>query len=174
MPQFCRRSRARARAGYAAARAPLAAFDDYLAARCGDEQAWFRVTFQRLLSSVDDAAARLLADDDLPGPGPAAGAAGPAVPPAAPPATVDVLFTLPAEVQATSVALCGEFNGWSADGIRLQRGGDGCWQATVPLPPGRSYRFRYLLDGARWENAWQADRYVPNPFGGTDSVVVVP
>jgi Carbohydrate-binding module 48 (Isoamylase N-terminal domain) len=87
--------------------------------------------------------------------------------------TVDVRFTLPAEVQAGTVALCGEFNNWSAHDIRLERGGDGCWQATVALEPGRSYRYRYLLDGERWENAWQADRYVPNPYGGTDSVVVV-
>lgn len=87
--------------------------------------------------------------------------------------TVDVTFTLSAEVQAGTVALCGEFNNWSAQDTRLERGGDGSWQATVALEPGRSYRYRYLLDGQRWENAWQADRYVPNPYGSTDSVVVV-
>jgi len=87
--------------------------------------------------------------------------------------TVDVRFTLPAEVQAGTVALCGEFNNWSAEDIRLERGGDGSWQATVALEPGRSYRYRYLLDGERWENAWHADRYVPNSYGSTDSVVNV-
>ena len=93
--------------------------------------------------------------------------------PAARAGTVDVRFTLPAEVQAGTVALCGEFNNWSAQDIRLERGGDGTWRATVALQPGRSYRYRYLLDGERWENAWQADRYVPNPYSSTDSVVVV-
>ena len=93
--------------------------------------------------------------------------------PAARAGTIDVRFTLPAEVQAGTVTLCGEFNSWSAHDIRLERGGDGSWQATVALEPGRSYRYRYLLDGERWENAWQADRYAPNPYGGTDSVVVV-
>ena len=39
------------------------------------------------------------------------------------------------------------------------------------LPPGRAYRFRYLLDGHRWENDWDADAYVPNGFGSDDSVV---
>jgi hypothetical protein len=92
--------------------------------------------------------------------------------PAARDGTVDVRFTLPAEVQAGTVALCGEFNNWSAHDIRLERGADGTWQATVALEPGRSYRYRYLLDGERWENAWQADRYVPNPYSSTDSVVV--
>jgi Glycogen recognition site of AMP-activated protein kinase len=89
------------------------------------------------------------------------------------PAAIDVTFTLPAEVDAGTVALCGEFNNWSAHDIRLERGGDGRWQATVALEPGRSYRYRYLLDGERWENAWQADHYVRNSYGSTDSVVVV-
>jgi hypothetical protein len=103
----------------------------------------------------------------------------PAVPPevATPsgvaPGTVDVIFTLPADVDAERVALCGDFNDWSADTIGCARTEDGTWQAIVALAPGRSYRYRYLLDGERWENARQADRYLPNPFGGVDSVVVV-
>lgn len=113
-----------------------------------------------------------------------AGLAGPAVRDQAPeqlataaePATVgtvDVTFTLPGEVGAGHVALCGDFNNWTAGNIALNRGGDGSWQTTVPLEPGHSYRYRYLLDGERWENAWQADRYEPNPFGSTNSVVMV-
>ncbi len=87
--------------------------------------------------------------------------------------TVDVTFTLPGEVGAGNVALCGDFNDWSAGNIALQRGSDGAWQVTLPLEPGRSYRYRYLLDGERWENAWQADWYEPNGFGSTNSVVIV-
>ena len=71
------------------------------------------------------------------------------------------------------MALCGEFNQWSTENTRLQRGSDTSWQATVALEPGRSYRYRYLLDGERWENAWQADCYVSNSYGTFDSVVVV-
>ena len=88
-------------------------------------------------------------------------------------ATVDVTFTLPSAVGAGDVLLCGDFNGWTAGGTPLRRGGDGAWQVTVPLEPGNSYHFRYLLDGQRWENAWQADRYEPNPFGSDNSVVIV-
>ena len=87
--------------------------------------------------------------------------------------TVDVTFTLPGEVGAGHVALCGDFNNWTAGNIALKRGGDGSWQTTVPLEPGHSYHYRYLLDGERWENAWQADRYEPNPFGSTNSVIIV-
>ena len=57
--------------------------------------------------------------------------------------------------------------------VKLERDGDGSWQATVALGPGRTYRYRYLLDGQRWENAWLADGYVPNPYGSDDSLVVV-
>lgn len=89
-----------------------------------------------------------------------------------PAGTVDVAFTLPADVEAISVALCGEFNGWSEDDILLSRDTDGTWQTTVALAPG-SYRYRFLIDGKRWENARQADDYVPNPFGELDSVVIV-
>ena len=105
-----------------------------------------------------------------------AGAAGqPGTPdtPAAEAGTVEVTFTLPADVHAGTVALCGEFNDWSAEDARLERGSDGSWRATVALESGRSYRYRYLLDGQRWENDRQADRYVPNALGSIDSVVVV-
>jgi len=87
--------------------------------------------------------------------------------------SVNVTFSLPAEVQADTVALCGEFNEWSPENVRLERNGDGSWQAVVALEPGRTYRYRYFLDGQRWENAWHADGYVPNPYGGDDSVIVV-
>ena len=50
--------------------------------------------------------------------------------------TVDVTFTLPGEVGAGNVALCGDFNGWSPENIALQRGSDGAWQVTIALEPG--------------------------------------
>jgi 1,4-alpha-glucan branching enzyme len=85
---------------------------------------------------------------------------------------VKVAFTLPAGVDANDVALCGDFNEWRSDDIKLARDGNGGWSTTVALEPGRAYRYRYLLDGQRWENAWNADQYVPNPYGGDDSVLV--
>ncbi len=42
---------------------------------------------------------------------------------------------------------------------------------TVVLAAGRAYRFRYLIDGQRWDSDWAADAYVRNDFGGDDSVV---
>jgi len=83
---------------------------------------------------------------------------------------VRVGFSLPAQVQADRASVCGEFTQWGP-GKPMKRGKDGRWQVSVALETGRSYRFRYLLDGSRWENDWAADDYVPNPFGEDDSVV---
>ena len=44
---------------------------------------------------------------------------------------------------------------------------------AVSLPTEQSYRFRYLLDGERWDNDWAADAYVPNEFGSDDSLIKV-
>jgi 1,4-alpha-glucan branching enzyme len=81
-----------------------------------------------------------------------------------------VTFELPAEVNAQTACLCGEFNGWDEESQPMKRHADGSFTLTVSLTPGQSYRFRYLLDGERWENDWEADAYVPNEFGSEDSV----
>jgi hypothetical protein len=45
------------------------------------------------------------------------------------------------------------------------------WTCILSVAVGRRYRFRYILDGQRWENDWEADDYVDNDYGGQDSVV---
>ena len=87
--------------------------------------------------------------------------------------TCRVTFSLPAKVGAKSVALCGEFNEWDAEKHPLKPRKDGSFSTTVSLKAGAEYRFRYLVDGERWENDWDADKYLPNEFGSEDSVVVV-
>ena len=84
-----------------------------------------------------------------------------------------VTFELPSQVEAKNVALCGDFNRWDPSKHALKRRRDGSFSLTVSLKPGSEYRFRYLLDGGKWENDWAADKYVPNVFGTEDSVVVV-
>ena len=84
-----------------------------------------------------------------------------------------VTFALPREVGAKRVALCGEFNEWKPKAHRMKQRKDGSFSITVSLPAGQSYRFKYLLDGQRWENDWSADKYVPNEFGSENSVVIV-
>ncbi len=86
-----------------------------------------------------------------------------------------VSFRLPAEVAPgeCSVHITGDFNDWEIDATPMIRLKNGDYEVTVDLETGREYRFRYLIDGYRWENDWAADRYDPNPHGEFDSVVVV-
>ena len=72
---------------------------------------------------------------------------------------------------AHTVAVCGEFNGWNPTVHLLQRRKDGRFSLTLSLKMGQPYRFRYLVDGTRWENDPMADAQVPNPFGSEDSVL---
>jgi len=87
--------------------------------------------------------------------------------------TTRVSFTLPRAVPAQAVHICGDFNDWSTDAHPLKQLKSGTFTVTLPLESGRAYRYRYLLDGSRWENDWEADDYLPNDFGGDDSVVHV-
>ena len=82
-----------------------------------------------------------------------------------------VTFTLDPGVGAQRAAVCGEWNDWSTDAGVMRRDAEGGFSLTADLEAGRTYRFRYLLDGERWDNDWAADAYVPNSFGGDDSVV---
>jgi 1,4-alpha-glucan branching enzyme len=85
--------------------------------------------------------------------------------------TVRVTFSLPREVLAGRAWVCGEFNNWSQTSHPLKKYKDGHLAVTVDLLGGQAYRYRYLVDGARWENDWDADEYVGNSFGSEDSVV---
>jgi hypothetical protein len=82
-----------------------------------------------------------------------------------------VTFTLDPGVNATSASICGDWNGWTSDADVMKPSPSGGFTLELDLESGRSYRFRYLLDGHRWENDWAADAYVPNEFGGDDSMV---
>jgi len=90
-------------------------------------------------------------------------------------AVCSVTFVLPkaAAPEARSVAILGEFNNWNADAHPLARRAEGDFAVTLDLEAGRAYRFRYVIDGWKFENDWFADRYEPNPYGGEDSVVDV-
>ena len=87
--------------------------------------------------------------------------------------TCTVTFMLPAQIKAKTAHLYGDFTEWEKAPKKMVQDEDGSFAAKIKLPAGNSYRFRYLLDGGRWENDWAADAYTPNPFGTEDSVVNV-
>ena len=82
-----------------------------------------------------------------------------------------VTFDVEADQSVKVAALCGDFNAWDTTSTPMKRRKDGKFSVTVSLSPGQPYRFRYLLDGAQWENDADADRHLPNPFGSNDSVI---
>jgi 1,4-alpha-glucan branching enzyme len=84
-----------------------------------------------------------------------------------------VTFELPAVVEAHRASVCGEFNGWSPQEHPMVKRKDGRFSITVSLDRERAYRYRFLLDGERWENDWAADRYVRNDYGTEDSLIEI-
>ena len=90
--------------------------------------------------------------------------------PAAKNSHVRVTFVLQ-RPDADTVYVAGDFTDWQASKA-MRRSGQGTWRAAVELQPGREYGFRYLVDGVHWVNDPSADKYVPNPYGSDNSVVV--
>ncbi len=86
--------------------------------------------------------------------------------------TTKVTFSLPKHVQADEIAICGDFNGWDPAAHPMKKYKDGHFAVSVNLAEGQ-YRYRFLLDGEKWENDWEAEEYAPNPYGGEDSVIRV-
>ena len=85
-----------------------------------------------------------------------------------------VTFRLQAEaaVEAKTVHLVGDFNAWDESATAMTRLKDGSFKTVVELERDHAYGFRYLIDGERWENDWEAHAYRPNPFGDGDNGVV--
>lgn len=74
---------------------------------------------------------------------------------------------------ADSVNIVGDFNEWDATISPMTRLDNGDYVITIELDSNRDYRFRYLIDGHRWENDWYAGKFIRNDFGSKDSVIVV-
>lgn len=84
-----------------------------------------------------------------------------------------VTFEFPLDIWAESVHLVGDFNDWNETSLPLtQSRQDEQWRITLELDAGKEYQFCYLVNGTDWHNDWHADKYVPNPHGADNSVVV--
>ncbi|GAB3038460.1 isoamylase early set domain-containing protein [Bowmanella dokdonensis] len=85
-----------------------------------------------------------------------------------------VTFKLSSEEakHANTVRLVGDFNQWNKQAPPMKRLKNGSFTATLDLPKGQQYQFRYLLDDSAWENDWHADQYVPSPLSMDDNSVI--
>ena len=85
-----------------------------------------------------------------------------------------VTFKIPENVSnaAKKAHVVGEFNDWSTSATPMRRMKNGAFSATLELPTGRAYQFRYLLGQSHWENDPDADDYLPTPFGDSLNSVI--
>ncbi len=86
-----------------------------------------------------------------------------------------VTFKLPKKVVgvASEVALVGDFNSWDTRAELMKSTKSGDFSTTVELEKGKEYQFRYLIDGSKWENDGEADKFVATPFVDAENSVVV-
>jgi 1,4-alpha-glucan branching enzyme len=86
-----------------------------------------------------------------------------------------VTFRLPkiAAPDAKNVCIVGDFNNWNVYANPMKRLKNGGYTITLELKVGKEYQFRYLIDESKWENDWNADKYVKSPFGDSDNSVIV-
>lgn len=86
---------------------------------------------------------------------------------------VSVTFSTGAGLEASSVHVVGDFNGWDRSAHPMKQRKDGSWAATIRLPQEQEYQFLYLVDGARWVTDYESDGNVGNPYGSENAIVKV-
>jgi 1,4-alpha-glucan branching enzyme len=87
--------------------------------------------------------------------------------------SVKVTFAVSVDECDQPVSVVGDFNGWDPLATPLRKRSNGTRSATLVVPTGRSYRFKYLADGGTWFCDSEADAYADNDFAATDSLLVV-
>jgi 1,4-alpha-glucan branching enzyme len=83
----------------------------------------------------------------------------------------EVVFTFLAP-EAGEVNVAGNFNGWRPEATLLKNTGAGEWVARLRFRSGQ-YEYRFVVDG-QWREDPRASQRVANPYGGFNSVLLVP
>lgn len=73
---------------------------------------------------------------------------------------------------AREVFLAGDFNGWKKRATPLIKGKDDVWRVILELKPGRSYDYKYVVDG-NWLNDPNNPDLNPDVAGGANSVIYI-
>jgi DNA-directed RNA polymerase omega subunit len=86
-----------------------------------------------------------------------------------------VTFRLPsmAAPGAKRVCIVGDFNNWNTHANPMKRLENGDYEISLKIEPKKEYQFRYFIDESKWENDWNADKYVKSLLGDSDNSVVV-
>jgi 1,4-alpha-glucan branching enzyme len=81
---------------------------------------------------------------------------------------VHVKFSQPT---ASTVAIAGTFNDWRPEATPMISMGEERWLKKLVLAPG-TYEYLFVGDG-KWIVDPLAERTMPNPFGGLNSVLII-
>lgn len=73
---------------------------------------------------------------------------------------------------AETVEILGLNSDWKQSVI-MSKKKDGTFNAELNLPKDSTHEFKYLVNEALWINDPEADKEVPNAFGGSNSVIVL-
>lgn len=86
-----------------------------------------------------------------------------------------VTFRLPkiAAQAAKRVCVVGDFNNWNIHADPMKKLESGDYTIKLDLEPGKEYQYRYFIDESKWENDWNADKYVRSIYGDSDNSVVM-
>lgn len=68
------------------------------------------------------------------------------------------------------ISVVSDFNGWDPTATPLHPADTAC-TATIILPEGKRFAFRYRRDNGEFFNDEAAHDYQPNTFGGYDCVI---
>ena len=82
-----------------------------------------------------------------------------------------VKFSFTAD-EAETIAVLGLNSDWTTS-VTMSRKKDGSFSADVNLPKDSTHEFKYLVNETLWLNDPEADKEVPNVFGGSNSVIVI-
>ncbi|MBZ4650613.1 isoamylase early set domain-containing protein [Thermosipho sp. (in: thermotogales)] len=73
---------------------------------------------------------------------------------------------------AAYVMIAGDFNNWDAEDLEMYDIGDGWWEAALELDSG-VYQYKFVVNGETWVEDPNAFAYLPDGFGGKNSVLKV-
>ena len=74
---------------------------------------------------------------------------------------------------ADSVAVAGDFNGWSEVATPLKRNGSGLWSTEIVVPRTGRFEYKFIVDERRWIEDPSNGMKAPDKFGGFNSVLVI-
>jgi serine protease AprX len=76
-------------------------------------------------------------------------------------------------VQAVSVSLAGDFNGWDSSRTKLDKDEHGFWRTALDAPPPGTYQYKFIINGEWWLEDPNNGVKAPDGHGGLNSVLTI-